>query len=184
MRRNNLSTLDEISHYRRSHPAANLIIDTNVLLLFFIGVFDSNYLAECPLMTDNGRNYCEEHFKLMEKILGLFIDKVIITPHVLSEINMLSRTRIKPKTRMNDFFLKLIQRLERCKEEQIGLKIILKNGGVLEFGFTDISLIEVATKNSWVIITDDFDLYRTYKEKIPVIYFNNIVANNLCKVSL
>jgi rRNA-processing protein FCF1 len=185
MRENNLSTLDEISLYRRGNPAAHLIIDTNILLLFFIGIFDSDYLKECPLMTDNGKNYCKEHFELMKKVLEIFLYKVTITPHVLSEINMLSRKRVKPEARMNGLFSKMIQQLERCEEEQVELKIILKNGGVLKFGFTDVSLIEVATKNNrWVILTDEFDLYKAYKERISIIYFSKVVASELYKASL
>ena len=135
-------------------------------------------------MTDNGKNYCKEHFELIERVLKIFTYKITITPHILAEINMLSRKRIKPETRMEDLFSKIIRQLEACGEEQVEMRIILKNGGVLKFGFTDISLIEVATKNKWIILTDEFDLYRTYKESIPIIYFTNLVATEIYKASL
>ena len=179
---NNLSTLNEIKQYRRINPAANLVIDTNILLLFFIGIFNSDYLSECSLMTENGKNYRKEHFELMEEILKIFLYRVIITPHVLSEINMLSRKRIKPESRMNSLFENIIQQLKKCQEEHIELEIILKNGGVLKFGFTDISLIEVAKKKKWAILTDEFDLYRSYKKEVPIIYFSTMVASEMFKV--
>jgi rRNA-processing protein FCF1 len=178
---NNLSTINEISSYRRTNPAASLIIDTNILLLFFIGIFDPCYLKECPLMTDNGKNYTKNHFELMKKILEIFLNKIIITPHVLSEINMLSRKRVKPESRMNSLFAKIIQQLERCREEHVELKIILENGGILKFGFTDISLIEAAKKNKWAILTDELNLYVAYRESIAIIYFSSIVANEIYK---
>lgn len=181
---NSLSTLDEISYYRRTNPAASLIIDTNILFLFFIGVFNCDYLKECPLITDNGKNYTTEHFELMKKILSIFLYKIIITPHIVSEINMLSRKRIKPETKMNEVFSKMVQQLENCQEEQVELKIILKNGGVLKFGFTDISLIEAATKNKWVILTDEFELYSTYYTNVPIVYFNTVVANEIQGASI
>lgn len=184
MQTNNLSTIEEISRYRLSHSEAYLIIDTNVLLLFLIGVFDPDYLKNCPLMMENGKNYCKEHFVLMEKILKIFTYKITITPHILAEINMLSRKRIKPETRMKSLFSKIIQQLESCREEQVEMKIILKNGGVLKFGFADISLVEVASKNKWIILTDEFELYSIYRENIPIMYFTNLVANEIYKASL
>lgn len=179
---NNLSTLDEISSYRRTNHAASLIIDTNILLLFFIGIYDRDYLDSCPLMTENGKRYRREHFELMEKVLKIFLNKIVITPHVLSEINMLSRKRVKPEARMTSLFIKITQQLEKCREEHVELKIILSNGGVLKFGFTDISLIEAANKNKWAILTDELPLYSNYRESVPIIYFSNLVASEIYNV--
>ena len=59
------------------------------------------------------------------------------------------------------------------------LKIISKNNALIEFGFTDISLIEAAKDKKWVILTDEFELKRVFSDELPVIYFSNIVANDL-----
>lgn len=133
-------------------------------------------------MTDNGKNYNREHFELMQKVLSLFLHQVTLTPHILSEINMLSRKRIKPGIKIDDFFKKIIEELKKCHEQQVEMEMILKNGGVIKFGFTDISLIEAATKNNGIILTDEFNLYQTYSEQIPVIYFSNIVAHELYRI--
>ncbi len=184
MKSNSLSTLEEISSYRRSHPAACLIVDTNTLLLFLIGNFDKDYLKECPLMLDNGKCYTEKHFDLIQKIVSIFINKIYITPHILSEVNMLTRKKIKAGGKIKDFFEKIVKQLEKCNEEQVGMEVILRNGGLIKFGFTDISLVEAASKNEWAIITDEIQLYITYNEKLPVIYFSSVVASEIDKVSL
>ncbi len=172
--KNNLSSLDEISRYRSSHPESHLIVDTSALLLFFIGIYDTDYLDGCPLFTENGKFYKKEHFELIKKILNRFPDKIIITPHVLSEINMLSK-KIDPHKR-NDYFIKLILELQKYKEDCIDLKVLLKNGGVIKFGFTDISLVEVAEKKKWIVLTDDMQFYIAFNNTVPMISFNKVVA--------
>lgn len=179
MQSNSLSSLEEISHYRSRNPGACLILDTNVLLLFLIGDFDQEYLKECSLMRENNKTYDKEHFELMKKILQRFLFKVVVTPHTISEMNMLSRNRIKPQERMYRYFTNLIQQLRNYEEHHVELKVLLMNTGIVNFGFTDISLVEISAARKWVILTDDFPLYRAFSEKIPVIYFPTIVANEI-----
>ncbi len=182
MQNNNLSSLDGIALYRSKNLESHLIVDTNVLLLFLVGIYDPNYLKDCPLTKKMGKVYDEKHFNLVKKIIEHFLYKVIITPHILSEVNMLSRTGIKPKSLLNDYFLNLINELKKWKEDTVELKILLRKGSVIEFGFTDISLIEMAKENennNWIILTDDFNLYRNFIEKVPIIYFSSVVANDI-----
>jgi|GEM_PF-4361455 len=100
---NTLSNLEEIAIFRRNYHAAKLIIDTNTLLLLFVGTYDLNYLSSCPLMTDNGKNYKSRDFDVLKKIIQIFVGNVVITPHVLSEVNMLVRKRIKEPHRTPHF---------------------------------------------------------------------------------
>jgi len=176
---NNLSTLKEIELYHFKRNEAHLILDTNVLLLFLVGIYDIDYLKDCPLMTSGNKTYNKEHFELVEKIIKRFPNKIVITPHIISEMNMLSRIKIKPENRLNDYFIKLIRKLENYKEHLIALKILLNSVGIIEFGITDISLIEVAKQKKWLILTDDFNLYRAFEKEGFVIYFSRVVANEI-----
>jgi rRNA-processing protein FCF1 len=175
----NLSTLKEIELYHLKRNEVHLILDTNVLLLFLVGIYDVNYLKDCPLMTDGNKVYNKEHFELVEKIIKQFPNKIVVTPHIISEMNMLSRTRIKPEDRLRDYFTKLIKQLENYKEHLIALKVLLNSGGIIEFGVTDISLIEAAKQNKWLILTNDSNLYYRFAEYGFIIYFDTIVANEI-----
>lgn len=176
---NNLSSLKEIQQYRSSKNETHLILDTNVLILFLIGIYDVNYISDCPLMIEDGKNYTEEHFKLVENIIKNFPNKIVITPHILSEINMLSQKKISPKTRLHEYFTKLIKQLENCNEHFISLKILLNSGGIIEFGITDISLIELAKEKKWLILTDDSKLYYKFAANKFIIYFHTLVVNEI-----
>lgn len=175
----NLYNLKEIERYCSKRNEAHLILDTNVLLLFLVGIYNVNYLKDCPLMTDGKKVYDKRHFELIEKIIKRFPNKIVITPHIISEVNMLSRIHIKPENRLKDYFTKLIKQLENCKEHLIALKILLNSGGVIEFGITDISLIEAAKQNKWLILTNDSGLYYKFADYGFIIYFDTIVANEI-----
>ncbi len=178
-----LSTLEEISYYRKNHIQASLIIDTNILCLLLVGSYDLEYLNGCPLFTENGTNYSKEHYNLMDKILRLFVNKIALTPHVVSEINMLSH-KIKPKDKREAYFMTIIKRLSSFKEFDVPLKVLLQNGSIIQFGFTDMSLVEAAEKQQSVILTDEFNLYRQFKENVPIIYFKQLVATELHKIKI
>ena len=175
----NLSTLQEIERFRSKKNETHLILDTNVLLLFLIGTYDAKYVSSCPLMTEGGKNYNEKHFELVEKIIKKFPSKIVITPHILSEINMLSRIKITPESRLRDYFVKLIKQLENYKEHLIGLKVLLNSGGVVELGITDVSLVELAKQNKWLVLTDDSKLYYKFADYGFMMYFNTIVTNEI-----
>lgn len=180
---NNLSSLDEISLFCSKKIGANLIIDTNIFLLLFLGTYNKDYMRKSSLMTNNNKNYTNEHYDLMLEIIKRFRNNIVITPHVLSEINMLSRRDVK-KPHFEPYFTKMLEKLLTYKEHLVELQILLKNKGINEFGFTDMTLIEAATKNDWAILTDEINLYTKYRETVPVIYFSNIVVTEIHKVHL
>jgi len=133
-------------------------------------------------MKENGKFYGVEHFELMQKIFQRFLNKLVITPHILSEINMLSRKVKEPH--FSAYFSKVVEQLQKCREETIELKVILKNGHtrLIQFGFTDIALVELAKREKWAILTDEFDMYRIFSQIIPVINFSNVATREIYRV--
>jgi hypothetical protein len=180
MHNNNLFTLEGIKKYRLKHTDSYLLVDTNIFLLFLIGTYDEKFLKECTLMKNNGKCYEKKHFDLLKKILSIFVHKVAITPHIVSEISMLSRIH-KPsdQKKFSEYFTKIIKEIERCVEHHITLSIITNNGALVDFGFADVSLIESAKEKKSVVLTDEFEIQRVFGEDLPVIYFTNVVANQL-----
>ena len=148
--------------------------------LLLIGIYDKNYLEHCQLMKRNSKNYTKEHFELLQQILNCFLNRIIITPQILAEIYSLSHTELdkSDKQKFSDYFTKAIEKLKSCQEHYIPLNVLIKNTGIIiKFGFTDVSIIEAAREKKSVILTDDFRLYATLQDKVPVIYFSSIVAN-------
>lgn len=178
---NYLGSLDEISNYRFNRPDTSLVIDTNVLLLLLIGIHDETTIAKCSLMTNNGKNYREKEFKLLTEIIKRFSNKVIITPETLSEIYSLSHKHIKDCFYI--YLAKAIETLKTYDEKHIPFSVILKNQAVLQFGFTDISIVEIAKITGATILTDEFDMYELCCAiKIPIIKFEHVIASEIYKI--
>ena len=176
-----LSTLEEIRDYRYKHTEYQLIIDTNILLLFLIGIYDQNYLKNCSLLKENGKNYNINHFNLLKNILDIFLNKLTVTPHIISEINMLAQKTVD-KGRKIAYIESIIKTLKKCDECHIEFNKIAQNNDVVEFGFADISLIESAHQSNYILLTDERDLYFKFYESIPIIYFSSIITTDLYKI--
>lgn len=176
-----MNSFQEIEYYRGRYPEACLLIDTNILLLYLVGVYDPTYVKSCPLMTNNNRNYDERHFGLLKNILTYFTGKLYITPHVLPEIWSLSDKHIKRgEMEFERYFKSVLKELQACHEYNVGITTLITRGAeIIKFGFTDTGLVVAAQANGWCILTDEGRLHRTYEETLAMIYFQGVVAREL-----
>ena len=72
---------DLIERYR----AKGILVDANLLLLYFIGKFDSRQVATFKRTSQ----FTAEDFKLLDRLLNQFA-RIVTTPQVLAEVNSLS----------------------------------------------------------------------------------------------
>ncbi len=153
-----------ISKYRRK----GLLVDTNILLLYFIGICDPNWIAGFKRTSQ----FVIEDFQLLVRILNCF-ERRVTTPNVLTEINnlagQLSRDnlrawRVQFRDSLSSDFL----------ERFIPSKTAVKNGGFLRCGLTDAGVI-CASRGRFLVLTDDLDLYITLQsEGVDAINFNHL----------
>ncbi len=165
-------SLTEIKAFCYKYGRRPLIIDTNILLLFFVGAFNKNYLNQCPLTADK---YTPEDFDLLIEIISYFRPEIIITPQILAEISNQSKLSIKDP-HFTNYFNILINKLKGYKEHHIELqKIIGLDIKMLsDFGFTDMSIAETAKELNSAILTDDRRLYDYCYKTTPTIKFSYI----------
>ncbi len=135
-------SLEEIKAFCYQYGKKSLIIDTNILLLFFVGVFNRDYINQCSLTEGK---YTPDDFDLLIKIISYFQPEIIITPNILTEISNQSKNSIKDPYFTNYFNI-IIDKLRGYKEHHIVLqKMIGLDIKVLsDFGFTDMSIAETA----------------------------------------
>jgi|GEM_PF-7053203 len=77
-------------------------------------------------------------------------------------------------------FQKMLDQLKGILEHPVSLGALLKNLGLIKFGFTDMSIVEAAKEQfaeKWVILTDERCLYTDFNNDLPVIYFSRILTN-------
>lgn len=167
--------IDEIKKFCFSRGKTKCILDTNLLILLLIGIFEENYIADCQLTS----KYNIDDYKLLVQILGYFDVGIITTPHIIAEISNLSRMKIT-NHKLDYYFQVLINRLNSFQEEHVNLGTLLNQQVqlLIRLGFPDMSILETAKNIKATIITDDMDLHlHAITNKIPAVNFTNVSRN-------
>lgn len=148
---------------------SNLILDTNLLILLIVGNYDPNFISNCDLTS----SYNKDDFQLLKRYLKLQ-SSIYITPEILAELSNQSFFLKDPKLRAYQEIL--VYQLTKIKEKYIPLGILLNNTEMFfKFGFTDLSIYELAKKEGYVVLTDDFKLHNILStKKINTLSFNHI----------
>ena len=157
-----------VDKYRRK----GIIIDTNVMLVYIVGIYDHNYLPKF----NKTRGYDREVFEYIYSVLAQF-RRHIITPHILTELSNLS-----PKIRDNKqgkkiavYFDVFRRVLERTNEEYINKGQVLNSTLLPKLGITDLTIVEAAEKYKCLVFTDDGPATGYMRHKgIEVLYLKEI----------
>ena len=141
-----------------------VIIDTNVLLLLLMGLYNKRELAKL--------NYKEEELALLVEFLRNF-DRKVVTPQVLAEISNLAENKLKGK--FSDFIENSIRTLMHLEEKYVKKNDILqKEKEVKDFGITDTSLIEAVNRDRLLLTADGPLFGYCSSNRIPVIHLDTI----------
>jgi hypothetical protein len=159
-----LSSSDEAG---RSYRDKSLLIDSNLLLLFFVGLHDRNRI---------------EKFKRTAKFSGEDFDclvglmerskEIVTTPRVLTEVsNLLGQL---PSTLQYSFYQRFSRGLKSLQERYAASGELADEKCFPKFGLTDTAILQAARGNV-VVLTDDLPLAQFLRhEKVDVINFNHL----------
>jgi hypothetical protein len=148
---------------------AGLVIDTNLLLLYLMGIYDPKKISQFK----RTQQFLEEDFQLLLRFIEIF-DKVIITPHILAETTNLADTQTFPilKTIIGLLEENLTSSLEIIHSDQTCFN---------KFGLSDTAIQYLAQQN-YVVLTDDLRLYHYLSTKgYTAFNFNHLRSGNLLK---
>lgn len=141
---NSLKSL--IERYRRN----GLLIDTNLLLLFFIGLFDTQKLSSFKCV----QKFTVDDYLLLVEFSNRF-ERIVTTPNILTEVSNLSG-QVNGKLKQNYFatFATKIDLLDECyvQSTEVG-----RAPEFVQFGITDVGIQQLANK-TYLVLTDDFRL--------------------------
>lgn len=149
------------------HRDTGIIVDTNVLLAWFVGAYDPRLLPTFK----RTNTYSVDDLTLLASLLGHF-KRIITLPNVLTEVNSLSNQlpdRLKP-----DYYAEFKNRVETYHEEYVESRIACEQPQFARCGLTDAAIIRVAEKGI-LVLTDDFPLAnRLGQMHLDCINFNHI----------
>ncbi len=144
-----------------------ILIDTNILLLYFVGFVNRKRISQF----NRTEKFVPEDFDLLVRIFSFF-QKIVTTPNILTEVNSLMNQLGEPeRSRCYTIFA---QRVTVLDELYCATCDVVQVDKFSKFGLTDSGIVQ-ATKGKYLVLTDDLRLASYLQSlEIDVINFNNV----------
>ena len=163
--------MSEITNQFQRYRQAGILVDTNILLLLFIGAFDQDLIQRFK----RTRQFTVEDYATLTSILGLF-DKIATNPHILTEVSNLSGQLGEPAR--SEYFKKFSSDIILLEEENMASRDVATMQEFVRFGLTDTGIIRLARRR-YLVLTDDFRLSQYLQNAgVDVVNFNHIRTTN------
>jgi rRNA-processing protein FCF1 len=150
-----------------SYRQKGILIDTNILLLWFVGTVNRSRISKF----NRTEQFLPEDYDSLIQILSYFT-KIVTTPNILTEVNSLANQLGEPER--SQCFSIFAQGVAELDESYIESRTSVSMERFTKFGLTDCGILNLAT-NQYLVLTDDLKL-ASYLQKsgVDTINFNHI----------
>jgi len=157
--------VQRIQRYRRRE----LLIDANLLLLYFIGARRADLIPSF----DRTSQYTLDDFALLETFMSQF-RRMTTTPHILTEVsNLMGHCQEPLRSELRRWLSQLIQ---TWSELAAPSKLLAKATHFPRFGLTDTAIADVP-RRSCLILTNDHPLAGFLQKRgLDVVRFSDLQA--------
>lgn len=156
--------MDSIEVLLRKYFSKGILVDTNILLLLFVGELSRERISTFG----RTEQFTPSDYDLLVNLLERF-DVIATTPNILTEVNSLLNKLGEPARRVLASGLTVLQETYLPSKEIASL-----DWPFLKYGLTDCGIVETA-KNKYLVLTDDLKLKSYLSQKgIDAINFNNL----------
>lgn len=153
-----------LQRYRRR----GALVDTNLLLLYFVGSFDQKEIPKFK----RTKGFATEDYSTLLRLFEHF-EKIVTTPNILTEVSNLSG-QLAEYLKL-DYFTVFAHGIILLDEHYSPSADIAKTEEFRQFGLTDAGISCLAAKGNYLVITDDFRLSQYLQKKgIDALNFNHI----------
>ncbi|MHC4400258.1 MAG: PIN domain-containing protein [Planctomycetota bacterium] len=143
--------MDPIQRSIERCRSRGVLVDANILLLYFIGKYDRQRIPNFK----RTRKFAIEDYDVLTHLLSRF-RSIVTTPAVLSEVNSLSGQMGEPAKR--EYFEEFARCITTLDERHVSSATVAKNELFAKLGLTDCGIMHLA-KEGYLVLTDDLDLY-------------------------
>jgi rRNA-processing protein FCF1 len=151
----------------RRHRTAGVLLDTNLLLLYVIGVHDRDLIQRFKRTS----KFTPEDFRILTGALDKFAH-VLTTPHILTEVSNLAGQLADPLKQA--VFRTFAGTIGILTELQVPAREASAEDAFPRFGLTDVAILRNA-RDKCLVMTEDFRLSQYLAhEKVEVLNFNNL----------
>jgi rRNA-processing protein FCF1 len=152
----------------QKHRKTGVLVDTNILLLYFLGRFSPR---EIPRFKRT-QQFTVEDYGTLFLILKNF-EKLLTTPNVLTEVNSFSGQLADPLR--NLYFKRFASEIGLLEERYVESNRVAELHEFVRLGLTDTGILSFVSSGSHLVLTDDFPLsQRLQGTGIDVINFNHV----------
>lgn len=159
--------IDYIRQLFGKYKQKGVIVDTNILLLLFVGSVNKNRISKFK----RTEQFLPEDYDLLMEIISYF-SKIVVTPNILTEVNsLINQMSESERSQSLEVLAKAVSEWDEFHVESSSATQVEK---FIKFGLTDSGIISLA-QEKYLVLTDDFKL-ANYLEKIKIdtVNFNNI----------
>ncbi|MEO5923709.1 MAG: hypothetical protein ABIR70_07790 [Bryobacteraceae bacterium] len=158
--------MTELETLLRKHRNNGLLIDTNLFLLYLVGLTNPQRIATF----DRTQQFGIQDFRLLARFAAEF-KLHYTTPHVLTEVSNLARLKGTDRKGVREHLREIVTKTTELMETS---QALVADESFLRLGLTDAAII-AAAKRPLLILTDDLDLYLTLRAGgFDAINFNHI----------
>jgi len=159
------SSDENISNLLSRYKSKGVLIDTNLLLVYFIGMFDPRRIGS--LKRVKSKAFSERDWELLSGIFRYF-DKIVTTPNILTEVSNLSGELSEAEK--SNYFHVFTNQVLFLTEEFVPSSKVCSLEHFNKFHLTDSGIIDVV-KDKYLVLTDDFKL-SSYMRTSGIDYIN------------
>jgi hypothetical protein len=156
-----------IESYIAKYRSKGILIDTDLLLLLFIGRVSLEFIQQFKRTA----TYTAADYQMLLRLIDQF-ETVVVTPNILTEVSNLANGL--HGNRLRDFFHVFKESLSILSEEFISSSVAAFQPGFDIYGLADIGIGAIA-KNKYLVLTDDLRFADfAGRNGIDVINFNHL----------
>lgn len=145
-----------------------VLLDANLLILYLVGSHDPRLIQT----TKATRQFNKQDFEFVARLVA-YMERLVTTPHVLTEVNGLSNTGV-PRRHRYDYLSTFREQIGGMVEVLAEAKEIALRDVFLRLGLTDAAIITLATDGPLVVSTD-LDLCVALESRgLDVVNYNHI----------
>jgi hypothetical protein len=149
------------------HRETGVVIDTQLLLLLWIGSFDRSLVGRFKRI----QKYEESDFDLLLNLVAR-CPRLVTTPNVLTEVSNLAGQL--PEEMAEEFRDEFRLAVKKLDERLLKSEDIVEDAAFLRLGLADGTIINLARQKK-LVITDDLPLYaQLMDEKLAAINFTHV----------
>jgi hypothetical protein len=163
--------MSEISSLFTSYRRRGLVVDSNILLLYFVGLCDPKLISGFKRTSQ----FVVEDFDLLLRVFGFF-EKIVTTPNILTEVNNLAGQLHYKAARL--WRAQFQQQVKDLIEMFVPSAHASSTPAFLGIGLTDAGIATVS-KDQFLVLTDDLKLFLALQSAgVDAVNFNHFRTAN------